>query len=272
MLQRAFDLEPDSENMPSFADVPARVWFGDPVAALYANGLIRSERAKFFYPELGLTRASAAWTIAVILQMPRLMGTSQENDFTGAYIDSRRTAYPRGSDFNPNLQGYDIERSALKIETNANEESFPLARTDDWTSIGQLRLTNTLDELVELSSLEFKLRFESTSVGPDRSFMLRIVGSEIDKELSLDRTGAVLFGGLKKYIPSGDTFVLHIKVKPDVSQYFYAKSGPGVISIENVIGSTIGKITSGDDAGTTIVRSAPIEFIDRTFTPFVFQP
>ncbi len=272
LLQRSFGLEPDAENVPSFSDVPARIWFGDSVASMYANGLIRTGRAKFFHPEAELTRANAAWTIATILRMPRLLGTSQENNFLGAQRDSRRTAYPRGSDFNPNKQGYDVERSALRIETNINDDSLVVTRDSDWQSVGQLRIKNSLDDVVDLESLEFKLRFESSSVGPNRNFFVRVVGPGIDSESLLNRTGSALFGGLTNIIPAGDTLVLHLKLKPDATKYFYMKSGEGVLSIETVSGSARSKQTSGENAGRTVFRTAPIEVITRKFTKIDFQP
>jgi len=272
LLQRAFDLEVDEENVSSFADVPHRIWYGDPVNAMYANGLIRTERAKFFHPESELTRASAAWTISTILRMPRLLGTSQENDFSGVKIDSRRTAYPRGSDFNPNLQGYDIERSVLRIETNVDINPLLITLDSDWQSVGQVRLTNTLTDPVEVESLELKLRFEATNVGPDRNFFIRIVGSGIDSESALDRTGAVLFGGMNGAIEAGNTLVLHVKIKPDNTKYFYSTNGDGSISVEGVRSSTKATLTSDENYGRTVFKTTPVEFVDRKLTPIRFEP
>lgn len=272
LLQRAFSLEPDEENVPSFSDVPARIWFGDSVSAIYANGLIRTDRASFFHPEAGVTRASAAWTIAVVLRMPRLLGTSETNNFTGAKNDSRRTAYPRGSDFNPNLQGYDIERSVLRVETNTDTAAISVSRDSDWQLVGQLRLTNALENRVELSSLEFKLRFESTNVGPDRNFELQVVGPGIETEVHLDRTGAALFGGLDNVIEPGDILALRVKIKPDTDQYFYSQSGEGVLSVEQVLGSTTVILETEEDYGRTAYRTTPVEFVTRQFTPMLFTP
>ena len=272
LLLRAFDIEPDSENIPHFSDVPARIWFADAVAAMYANGLIRTDRATFFHPEAQVTRASAAWTISVILRMPRLLGTSQTNDFTGAKIDSRRTAYPRGSDFNPNLQGYDIERSVLKIETNADEEPISILRDADWQVVGQIRLTNALEHQVELSSLELKLRFESTNVGPDRNFEVQVVGPGIDSAMHLDRTGAALFTGLENVIEAGDILALRVKIKPDTEQYFYSQAGEGMISVEQVLGSTRVVLETKEEYGKVIYQSTPVEFVTRQLTPILFTP
>lgn len=272
LLLRAFDIAPDPKNVPSFSDVPARIWFADAVSAMYANGLIRTDRAKFFHPEAQVTRASAAWTISVILRMPRLLGTSQTNDFTGARIDSRRTAYPRGSDFNPNLQGYDIERSVLKVETNADEEPISMVRDSDWQVIGQIRLTNALEHQVSLSSLELKLRFESTNVGPDRNFEVQVVGPGINSSMHLDRTGAALFTGLDNVISAGDVLVLRVKMKPDIDQPFYSQAGEGVISVEQVLGSTRVVLETEKDYGKVIYKSTPVEFVTRQFTPILFTP
>ncbi len=272
LLQRAFSIESDEDNVPSFSDVPARIWFGDPVAAMYANGLIRTDRSSFFHPEAGVTRASAAWTISMVLRMPRLLGTSQTNDFTGVKIDSRRTAYPRGSDFNPNLQGYDVQRSVLKVETNADEDPIPMSRDSDWQLLGQLRLTNSLESRVELTSLEFKLRFESTNVGPDRNFEVQIVGPGIDSVVHLDRTGSALFSGIENVIQAGDILALRVKIKPDADQYFYSRAGDGVLSIEQVIGSTTVVLETEDEYGRKIYKTTPIEFVTRQFTPIRFNP
>lgn len=272
LLQRSFGLEADDEKVPSFLDVPARIWFGDSVGAMYANGLIRTDRSSFFHPEAGVTRASAAWTIAMVLRMPRLLGTSETNNFTGAKIDSRRTAYPRGSDFNPNLQGYDIERSVLRIETNTDTDAIAVSRDSDWQLVGQLRLTNSLENRVELSSLEFKLRFESTNVGPDRNFEVQVVGPGVSAETHLDRTGAALFGGLKNIIEPRDILALRIKIKPDSEQYFYSQEGEGILSVEQVLGSTTVTLKTEEDYGKTVFRTTPVEFITRQFTPIRFRP
>ncbi len=272
LLQRAFQLEVDEDNVSSYADVPHLVWYGDPVNAMYANGLIRTERAKFFHPEAELTRASVAWTISTILRMPRLLGTSQENNFSGVKIDSRRTAYPRGSDFNPNLQGYDIERSVLRVETNVDVNPLLITLDSDWQSIGQVRLTNALTDPVEVASLELKLRFEATNVGPDRNFFIRIVGSGIDSESALDRTGAVLFGGMNGAIEAGNTLILHVKIKPDTTKYFWGRSGDGSISVEEVRSSTKATFTGDENYGRTLFKTTPVEFVDRKLTPIRFEP
>ena len=272
ILQRAFELEVNEDNFPSFSDVPSRVWFGDAVGSLYNNDLIRLSTAHSYYPSTGVSRAEVAWTSAKILKMPRLLGTSAGNDFTGPQRGSTRTAMPRGSDFNPNLQGYDIARSAIYIETNADKSPVVVGRSSDWISIGQLRFTNNLDDLATIESLELKLRFESTAVGPDQNFMIKITGGGMERESGLDRTGAVLFGGMTNTVEPGEMFVVHVKIKPQDGEFFYSKSGEGAVSLENLIGSTTGVATSGDNEGKKVYRVAPVEFVARKLTPIRFEP
>lgn len=271
ILQRAFGLTSD-EDFPSFSDVPKRAWFGDAVGAMYSNDLVRLMTSRSFYPEAGVSRASIAWTVAKVLRMPRLLGTSAVNNFTGPQRESTRTALPRGSDFNPNMQGYDIARSAIYIETNTDESGVIFGRDSDWVSIGQLRLTNNLDDEASVESMELKLRLDSTAVGPDSNFMIKVVGVGLEKEGQLDRTGAILFGGLTISIDPGELFVVHVKIKPVEGEFFYSKSGEGAVSIENLIGTTRGIATSGDNEGKTVYRTAPIEMVDRKFTPIRFEP
>lgn len=272
ILQRAFMLEVDEDNFPSFSDVPRRAWFGDAIGAVYANDLVRLRTARSFYPDTGVSRAETAWIVAKILRMPRLMGTSLGNDFSGPQRGSTRTAMPRGSDFNANLQGYDIARSAIYVDTNSSEEPVLVNRDSDWTGIGQLRLTNNLEDIATVESLELKLRFESTAVGPDRNFEIKITGSGLEREGALDRTGAILFGGMDNQIDPGEMLVVHVKVKPKSGEFFYSKSGEGAISFENLTGSTTGIATSGDNEGRTVYRTAPVEIESRKLTPINFVP
>ncbi|MCF7831141.1 S-layer homology domain-containing protein, partial [Candidatus Gracilibacteria bacterium] len=172
LLKRAFELE--KEENPGFEDVPEGIWFAEPIFNLAANDLIR-ERSSRFDPSGPVSRVDAAWTIGQILEKPRLMGESKDNEFSSVNRrDARRTAIkPR--DFNPNKQGFDIEKKQLSLDVNPKEEDIILdAIGENWVDFGTIRAKNTLEDRVTLHSLEFKLRFESTNQGPPSSFVMQL--------------------------------------------------------------------------------------------------
>ena len=95
LLTRAFELSGDKKTQTGSGctDVMEGDWFYASVSALAANGIVRRDYATDFGPSEIVTRAEAAWQIAEILDMPRLMGTSKTNEFTGAKrSDARRVA------------------------------------------------------------------------------------------------------------------------------------------------------------------------------------
>ncbi len=81
-----------------------------------------------------------AWMMAEILGMPRLMGTSEENDFShNLQLSSRRVAIkPRN--FNPNKQGYEnVEKNELLVSTQASSnEIIEIGLESDWIYLGDV--------------------------------------------------------------------------------------------------------------------------------------
>ncbi|NJP04051.1 S-layer homology domain-containing protein [Candidatus Gracilibacteria bacterium] len=231
ILMRAFDMEPDPDNIPVFEDVPSQSWFAG-CCFLYAqNELIRRSRVRDFRPEEGITRAEAAWMISEILGKPRLMGTSGDNDYymQGVKIDSRRTAVkPR--DFNPNKQGYDIDRSELKIFTEANETPVQITPTSDWTHIGNFRIANSLEYYATVKSFELRFRFERDDMGPERNFMLRLKGTGFEKEMAFDRNGGLFLSGLSLRVNPEEEYILRVEIKPMEGVTYFSTPGIGTIS------------------------------------------
>ncbi len=269
LLMRAFDMESDPDNIPEFDDVPSQTWYSEAVYCMHKNELIRRSRSRDFRPEEGMSRAEAAWMISQILEMPRLMGTSGNNDYytQGVKIDSRRTAI-KPSDFNPNQQGYDIERSELKIYTESDETPVTITPTSDWTSIGTMRVQNTLEYSANITSFEIRLRFERDDIGPERNFMLRIKGIGLEKEIAFDRNGGLFLGGLLLKVEAGDEYIFHIDIKPMEDVTYFSTPGIGTVS-----GFTLeGEARQKEEDGTIRYINAPVTFEERELTSIDFQP
>lgn len=277
LLQRAFDLPVEEDAIPNLNDVPSQAWFAEPVFSLYSNDLIRNPRSLSYHPEEGLSRAEAAWAIATILRMPRLMGTSQSNDFSeqdGArYVDSRRVAYPRGSDFNSNLQGYESTRQELVLVGDGSAEPVGVRPSTDWVTVGVVRMKNNMTDPASLNSIEFKTRFESSGVGPADYFEARIMGPGIDRIVQGSRTGTYFFSGVGLDFNPGEEVVIRVKIKAMDDKSFYTKAGEGTVSIESADGSMYSTFSSGSEhSGSTVVRSLPIKFEERRVGVILFEP
>jgi hypothetical protein len=121
LISRSFELK-STENS-DFKDVPSQVWYSESVFAVFENELVR-EKSDYFKPDDVVSRADAAWTMGQILLKPRILGTSQGNNFSlSQKVDSRRTAIkPR--DFNANNQSYDIEKKELVLTAVPRDEEF----------------------------------------------------------------------------------------------------------------------------------------------------
>lgn len=277
LLLRAFDLPADIDDAPALNDVPSHAWFAEAVFSQYTNGLVRNPRSLNFRPGEEVSRAEAAWTISTILRMPRLMGTSQSNDFSeqeGArYVDSRRVAYPRGSDFNPNLQGYESTRQELVLVGDGGDDPVGIRPSTDWTTVGVVRMKNNMTDPVSLNSIEFKTRFESSGVGPADYFEARILGPGIDRIVPGSRTGTYFFSGVSLYLEPEEEAVVRLKIKAMEGKSFYTKSGEGLVSIESADGLMYGTFSEGSEhSGSTSVRSLPIKFEERRVGTILFEP
>ena len=274
LVMRAFGLE--KEENPGYTDVPSQVWFSKSVFTLVANDLVR-ERSSTFNPSDFVDRADVAWMAAKILRKPRLMGDSAYNDFESyaRRIDSRRVAIkPR--DFDPNQQGYDIETKQLNMDVIPKEDEILVRIDSDWTDIGTIRIKNTLDDRAELHSLEFKLRFEETNVGPAENFLFRIKGMGINKEVNVGRTGTIFISGLGTsggvLIGSGQEFVVRAYIKPVIDKQFYVAEGDAKLMLFQATGSMLSTFNKENPDRNGSYRNAPINIGTRDFTKILFRP
>ncbi len=274
LIMRAFGLE--KQENPGYTDVPSQVWFSKPVFALVANELVR-EKSSRFNPSDPVTRADAAWVSAVILRKPRLTGESQYNNFE-AYaqrVDSRRVAIkPR--DFNPYMQGYDIETQQLNMNVVPREDEILIRMDSDWIDLGTIRIKNTLDDRVELHSVELKMVFDQTNVGPAENFAFRLRGMGIDREVNVGRTGNIFVSGIGTsggvLIPSGEELILRAYIKPVTDKQFYAQEGYARVFLFQATGSMISTFLRDNPDRNGTYRNAPIKFDNRDFTQILFRP
>ncbi len=276
IITRAFDLNTENiEEIPNYRDIPSKAWYTSSVYAMYNNGLIRNPNSLFYYPNKNITRAEAAWIFSRILNMPRLNGTSKTNDFsTNIRRDTKRVAIkPR--DFNRNKQGYDMEKKEVKFSVDANGEFIDLTRTtDDWIDLGSLIIENTLEDKFELNSLNFKLLFNSTSVGPAENFSIRLTNQNynliIDKKVA--RTGEVTFTGLSEYAESNESIIYTLSIMSDKEGNYYSKSGEASFNITDARGVYWSNFAKESSRSNSLAKFAPIKFNSREFSKIKFTP
>lgn len=270
LLQRVYELELNEDKIPRFSDVQEESWFKEAVLALYANDLIRHDRAFKFFPDSKVSRAEAAWIFSEILQKPRLMGTSKKNNFesTGKKISSRRVAIKR-QNLNVNNQGYDIDKSAIYVNVYNKIDSVSMIIGDDWAEIGNIALNNTLDDRVVIDDISFEINFEN-SVGPARNFELRLSNPIGDYEnVKFERNGTAFISGWDKNIEPGKTYSFKVFVKPQDVTGYYPKKGLGTIYLSELNATTIGKYA---DTGRTNYKKAPIKYNSRNLQKIEFNP
>jgi hypothetical protein len=274
LIMRAFSLE--REENPGYTDVPSKAWFSKPIFTLAANDLIRTKSNKF-NPSDPVDRADAAWLAAKILRKPRLLGTSSSNDF-GSYakrIDSRRVAIkPR--DFNPYMQGYDIETKQLSMNVVPKEDEAVIRKDSDWIDMGSIRISNTLDDRVELHSIELKLLFDKTNIGPAGNFLFKLKGLGIEREVEVGRTGNIFIAGIGAsggaLIGANQELVVRAYLKPKDANQFYANEGYGKLTLFQSTGSMISTFNKENPDRNGTYRNAPIKFESREFTKIFFRP
>lgn len=272
MVSRAFDLLDDELENPAYKDVPSHVWFSEPVFAFAKNELIRNARVENYEPEVFVSRAEAAWVFSEILKKPRLMGTSEVNDFSSnRKIDSRRVAIkPR--DFNPNKQSVEIEKKEITVLAVPKDSVLIVEKDSDWVDMGTIRINNLLDDRAELNTLRFKLRFDATNVGPASNFLGRVSGAGIMKEAVVSRNGELIFTGLKINILAEEEKVFRLKIKPESEFQFYTKIGQGKLYVEEVNATSIGTFSNEYANRTTAIRYAPVRLETRDLSTIEFQP
>lgn len=275
LLQRAWDLEVDTSEIPRLSDVQEKDWFRDAVLAMYGNGLIRNTRSLRFFPENKVPRVEIAWIFAKIFGMPRLMGTSRTNNFeqTGRLASSRRVAIRR-RDLNVNKQGYDIAKQGIYVNVYDKIKPAEMVIGSDWAEVGQVVLENTLDDKVRLDNISFRIRFD-TGVGPSRNFMLRMIDQYNNiKEVGFPRNGIIFLTDWGKYIEPGENYKFLVQVKPKDSTGFYSKRGIGTTYLSELAGTGLGRLLgeNGEDTGRTNYKTAPVIYKSRNFRDIDFNP
>ncbi len=272
LIKRAYSLE--REENPGFLDVPSKVWFAKPVFSLAANDLIRNLSRNFF-PSEAMTRDETAWIISEILRKPRLTGTSKINEFEGRNQRSSREIAIKPKNFNPNKQGYDIERKVLLFTSVREDQSLSITRTDDWTNVGKIRIQNKLEDKAQIHAIDLKLRFENTSIGPVSNFIVRLKGNQgFLHEIPVTTTGSIFLSGIDVTVePQGEIF-WDVDLKPISEQIFFGDSGEGSVSLFQANASMVGSAKANTERVYSGFRIAPVSFEDglRKLTPFIFSP
>ncbi len=269
LVSRVFDLDQSAPNV-GFKDVPSKAWFARPSFALAKNNLIRENVNKFF-PEREVTRADAAWIMAKILDMPRIIGTSQKNDFSRySRTNSRRVAVkPRN--FKAGKQGYDIVRKQLNFVAIPDGEQINIQKDSDWSDLGVLRVENNLDDPTSLHFLTFKFRFERVNVGPSQSFYVKIKGGGVELEKKVSRSSEVTYTGLDIHIPANDKSDFQVFIKPDENEFFYPHTGKGWVTVFDGGGSMISSFNKANSDRLKGYRFAPVGFENRKLRTIVFR-
>lgn len=277
LVKRAFDMTPDPEKIPEFSDVPENEWFTDSVRVFYKNELIRHPQSSHFLPGESVSRGEAAWTIAEILQKPRLMGTSKTNDFSDKVQINSRDVAIKPRDFNPDKQGVESTRKELDVTVERDDFPRKMTATSDWTSIGNLRLRNNFEERVQLNSLEFALRFDQSGTGPSREFLLKLTGPRFEQIQEFSRSNTSFISGINMTFQPYEEKVFKLRIKPKDDASFYTKSGMASVSVERAEAITISSFTAEEDERTqqnsrTNLKDTPIKFVSRLFTDIDFDP
>ena len=278
-ITRAFGLKKDPDYLPNYDDVDTDDWYYEPVAAIYAYNLNRV-RARKFEPEKKVTRVEAAWMLGELLKYNHAMEEAQKvaEDATtkmkeqqdklkmfGEKLDSRRVGY-KPIDFDANNQVYEVEKEQVWYSVDPEEISLFLNRSSDRQFLVSILVENNMEDRVELSSLDFRLRFDKTNAGPASEFMYKIVkDGEVLKEDYFSSNGGMFLGSIGTTLDSGEMTDFRISIKPDSGGNFYATRGEGTLSFLSGEAMIIG---AGKDG-----RFAPVSVLtNRDFATFVFLP
>lgn len=273
MVQRAFKLEADNpEESLKYEDVNPNQWFTEPVSAMLENQLLRNALNLNFRPGQEVTRAEAAWTFAQLLNKPGLIGVESEAQFEAtAVIDSRRVAIkPR--DFDPNDQGFEMEREAIHVEVEKTSPDTPVEfnRESDWAQLGTIRFRNTLDYRADLELVRLRLRLDASDMGPAEVFVLLIEGPGITLEEKVFRNGELTLPGLDYRLEADEEMVLKVSIRPDLEESFFSKVATGKVFVVEIEGEAFKAFNS--DSRERDIRIAPIEYNSRDLSDFEFDP
>ncbi len=270
LIMRSFDLEPQNPD-PDHDDVPSNAWFARPVTAMVKNNLIRIKSRKF-NPASEVTRADAAWLMAKILGMPRILGTSKQNDLSRSRRTSSRRVAIKPRDFNAYKQGYDIAKKEL-LFTAKDEGGVRIFRRDSgWGSVGSVEIANNLEERSKLHSITLELRFDQTNIGPVDSFDIKIEGAGLVKEKELGKTGEVSFTGLNLDIESEETVEFEVFLKPREGEFFYSRIGQGAVFVNFGDGSSMGTFEKENSKRMGDFKYAPVGYGNRKMRVIEFRP
>lgn len=272
LLTRVFEFDTENfEEIPEFKDIPSNAWFTPAVYAMYNRDLVRSRISPYYRPEKNVTRAEAAWVFSHIVTKAAFNGESVGTSGEAAENNARRVAIkPR--DFNKFKQGFDIERKAINITAKNNGESINVYRDEEWYDLGSILLQNQLDEESRLNTLQFKLRFRQSSIGPAANFLgqLNVNGKIIEKQLS--KSGEMLLTGMDIGIEPGETTEIFIRIKPLQDVFYYSNAGEGTFSVVDIKGINYAIANSENSRQGTIAQSSPTNFINRELSKVNFTP
>ncbi len=276
-LQRAFDLSAENKETKDYQDVQETDWFAESVKAFQANGLVRPSIVPKFFPERKVSRAEAAWVLAKILKMPRLMGTSRENNLAkfGRYVSSRKRVAIRPRHLNPNKQGYQIEKKGVYVNTFRGNDPVEVKINNGWQNLGNLVLTNKHKSKVEISNLWFKINFEN-GVGPARNFLLRLTDKQNKvKVYEFSRNNSLFIPDLNKFIKPNQKATFEIAIKAKNTKEFYPKAGTGQVYLSRIKGVEYADFnTKNEDSASNYTNYRQINTVykSRNLNDIHFSP
>ncbi len=270
LVMRVFDLEPETPDT-DFDDVPNNIWFARPVTALVKNDLIRIKK-RTFDPSEEVTRADSAWLMAKILGMPRILGTSRQNDLTKARKTSSRRVAIKPRDFNAYKQGYDVVKKELKVTAVPDGEMRVIRRDSNWGDVGGVEIINNLDDRAKLHSVTLEFNFDRSKAGPESSFLLRLRGENFDLVKDVPVSGEVAFTGLNEDFESGEEKEFRVFLKPKADEFFYGNIGRGMVRVNFADGSSLGGFQKENSQRQGDFKFAPTGFGNRKLRLIEFRP
>ncbi|MDH3324537.1 MAG: S-layer homology domain-containing protein, partial [Candidatus Peregrinibacteria bacterium] len=280
LISRAFDLKNTSDaseetsSVTKFDDIPSKVWFHNYVLSMENNKLIR-QKGRYYVPEKLVSRAEAAWTISEILQKPRLMGTSSENDFSKSRRQWSRRVAIKPRNFNKYKQGYDIEKKEFVVTgIPVKEDYITVTKESDWTDLGSIEVFNNFEVKGTVDLLELRLRFDRTNTGPASSFMLKVTaGTDFSEEFKVGRTGRVFIVGMNLPLQGQESLSFNVQIKPNTSEEsFYNKIGTAKVSASAIEGTVTTEYVQEDSRFTYNIKTAPVRFESRDLGVMEFNP
>lgn len=265
MLYRAFNFD-EEYSAVEYDDVPDDTWFTAAVEALEDHGMFRPFNTSL-KPEEEVSRAEAAWQIAVLLGETRVVGEIVESDY-----DLRRVAIkPR--DFNANDQGYDIQINEIVLTAIEQEGAiqgeeemiYPTLKKDDgWVDAGEISIMNHYPGRSDIDNITFRLRAEKSGMGPLENFTLRLEnttdGTKV--EMPFGPTGKV-FWILRKTLEPQENLVYKVSFRPEERVRFFDKNGQFNLFLSEATGRALKEISDPSAQNASIEIGARIS-IDQT--------